>query len=101
MDQLQPFELLVRSPNWLGDACMAFPMIRAIHRGRPDIRITVIGPDKLEQLWLSMPEVSRYIAKPAKEEVFLPWRGGFGPRAPILTQRCFARIRPAARWRFG
>ncbi|MBK8095126.1 MAG: lipopolysaccharide heptosyltransferase II [Verrucomicrobiaceae bacterium] len=70
MDQLQPFELLIRSPNWLGDACMAFPMIRAIHRGRPDISITVIGPDKLEQLWLSMPEVSRYIAKPAKEGVF-------------------------------
>ena len=67
---VQPFEMLIRSPNWLGDACMAFPMVRAIHAGRPDIRITVIGPDKLEQLWLSMPEVTRYIAKPAKESLF-------------------------------
>lgn len=68
--QLQPFELLIRSPNWLGDACMAFPMVRAIKRGRPDLKITVLGPDKLEELWLSMPEVSRYIGKPAKEGWF-------------------------------
>lgn len=70
MDRLQPFEILIRSPNWLGDACMAFPMVRAIKRGRPDAKITVLGPDKLEELWLSMPEVSRYIAKPAKEGWF-------------------------------
>jgi lipopolysaccharide heptosyltransferase II len=49
---------------------MAFPMVRAIKRGRPDLKITVLGPDKLEELWLSMPEVSRYIAKPAKEGWF-------------------------------
>ncbi len=68
--RLQSFELLIRSPNWLGDACMAFPMVRAIKRGRPDIKITILGPDKLEELWLSMPEVSRYIGKPAKEGAF-------------------------------
>lgn len=70
MSRLQPFELLIRSPNWLGDACMAFPMVRAIKRGRPDMKITVLGPDKLEELWMSMPEVSRYIGKPAKEGLF-------------------------------
>lgn len=68
--RLQSFELLIRSPNWLGDACMAFPMVRAIKRGRPDLKITILGPDKLEELWLSMPEVSRYIGKPAKAGVF-------------------------------
>ena len=70
MNRLQSFELLIRSPNWLGDACMAFPMVRAIKRGRPDMKITVLGPDKLEELWMSMPEVSRYIGKPAKEGLF-------------------------------
>jgi len=70
LSRLQSFELLIRSPNWLGDACMAFPMVRAIKRGRPDMKITVLGPDKLEELWMSMPEVSRYIAKPAKEGWF-------------------------------
>lgn len=69
-NRLQPFEFLIRSPNWLGDACMAFPMVRAIKRGRPDLKITVLGPDKLEELWLSMPEVSRYIGKPSKEGLF-------------------------------
>lgn len=70
VSRLQAFELLIRSPNWLGDACMAFPMVRAIKRGRPDMKITVLGPDKLEELWLSMPEVSRYIGKPAREGPF-------------------------------
>lgn len=68
--QLKPFHMLIRSPNWLGDACMAFPMVRAIRRGRPDLQITVIGPEKLEELWMSLPEVRRYIPKPAKEGAF-------------------------------
>jgi alkyl hydroperoxide reductase subunit AhpC len=56
IEQLKPFHMLIRSPNWLGDACMAFPMVRAIKRGRPDLHITVIGPDKLEELWKETPE---------------------------------------------
>ena len=68
--QLKPFELLIRSPNWLGDACMAFPMVRAIKKGRPDLKITIFGEKKLEELWLAMPEVSRYIAKTPKEGPF-------------------------------
>lgn len=64
---LKPFHLLIRSPNWLGDACMAFPMVRAIKKGRPDLQITIFGDKKLEELWLAMPEVSRYIAKEPKE----------------------------------
>lgn len=64
---LQPFELLIRSPNWLGDACMTFPAIRAMHAGRPDLRITVFGPEKLRGLWEAMPEVDRYIGKVGKE----------------------------------
>ncbi len=67
---LQPFELLLRSPNWLGDACMAFPAVRAIHAGRPDLKITVFGPEKLRGLWEAMPEVDRYIGKQGKEN---PW----------------------------
>lgn len=70
LQRLQPFELLIRSPNWLGDACMAFPMVRAIKRSRPDLRITILGPDKLEELWMAMPEVSAYIGKKGKEGPF-------------------------------
>jgi lipopolysaccharide heptosyltransferase II len=67
---LQPFELLIRSPNWLGDACMAFPAVRAMRADRPDLRITVFGPEKLRDLWEAMPEVDRYIGKQGKEN---PW----------------------------
>lgn len=68
--KLQPFELLVRSPNWLGDACMAFPAVRAMKAGRPDCKITVFGPEKLRELWESQPEVDRYIGKANKEGLF-------------------------------
>lgn len=68
--RLQPFEMLVRSPNWLGDACMAIPSLRAMNSGRPDIRITVLGPEKLRELWEAQPEVSRYIGKADREGLF-------------------------------
>lgn len=67
MTRLQPFELLVRSPNWLGDACMAFPAVRAMKAGRPDVKLTVFGPEKLRDLWEAQPEVDRYIGKDNKE----------------------------------
>ncbi len=64
---LKPFEVVVRSPNWLGDACMALPAVRALKQGRPDLRLTVYGPEKLRDLWLSQPEVDAYVGKVGKE----------------------------------
>ena len=61
--RLQPFELIVRSPNWLGDACMAFPAVRAIKAGRPDLRLTILAPTKLRELWAALPEVDDIICK--------------------------------------
>jgi heptosyltransferase-2 len=66
-DGLQRFELLVRSPNWLGDACMALPAVRAMKAGRPDLRLTVFGPEKLRELWEAQPEVDAYIGKAGGE----------------------------------
>ena len=65
--QLKPFELLVRSPNWLGDACMAFPTVRALRNGRPDLRLTVFTPGKLADLWRSLGIVDDVITKDGKE----------------------------------
>jgi len=62
-EALQPFEILLRSPNWLGDACMALPAVRAIARGRPDARVTVLGPEKLREFWQAQPEVAAYVGK--------------------------------------
>lgn len=67
--KLQNFEVLVRSPNWLGDACMAMPAVRAIKAGRPDVRITVLVPAKLKELWEAMPEVDAVITKDKNDSV--------------------------------
>jgi lipopolysaccharide heptosyltransferase II len=70
VDRLQKFELLLRSPNWLGDACMAFPAVRALRQGRPDLRLTVFTPSKLSQLWQSLGIIDDLILKDGKEGVF-------------------------------
>ncbi len=60
---LQPFEILVRAPNWLGDACMALPAVRALKAGRPDARVTVLTPAKLADFWRAVGEVDAIIEK--------------------------------------
>ena len=69
LKQLQPFRVLLRSPNWLGDACMVLPAVRALKAGRPDLSITVLAPDKLGDFWSSMPEVAGVILKQGKEGI--------------------------------
>jgi heptosyltransferase II len=49
--ELQPFRVVIRSPNWLGDAVMSVPAVRAIRGGRPDIQVTVLTPAKLGAFW--------------------------------------------------
>lgn len=56
-----PFRLVVRSPNWLGDAVMAIPTVRAFKLGRPDARLTVLCPRKLAGLWERVGEVDEII----------------------------------------
>jgi lipopolysaccharide heptosyltransferase II len=67
MANLQRFEVIIRSPNWLGDACMAFPAVRALRAGRPDLRLTVFTPAKLAQLWQSLGIIDEIITKDGKE----------------------------------
>ena len=67
--RLQPFNLLVRSPNWLGDACMTLPAVRALRKGRPDLRLTVLAPAKLAEFWKAMPEVDDVIGKEKDDSI--------------------------------
>lgn len=67
--RLQPFNLLVRSPNWLGDACMAMPAIRALKQGRPDLRLTIFCQANLKELWSAVPEVDAVVTKAKKEGI--------------------------------
>ena len=58
---LQPFRLLVRSSNWLGDAVMSIPAVEACKRGRPDLRLTILAPAKLAALWRRVPAVDEVL----------------------------------------
>lgn len=67
---LKPFRIVVRSPNWLGDAVMSVPAVRAIRDGRPDAHVTVLAPEKLRDLWAGVPGVDEVLAIPADASVF-------------------------------
>ena len=54
---LQPFRILVRSSNWLGDAIMSIPAVRAIKAGRPDVHVTVAAPARLASVWQLVADV--------------------------------------------
>jgi heptosyltransferase-2 len=58
---LQPFRILVRSSNWLGDAIMSVPAVRAIKTGRPDAQIVVAAPSNIAAIWELIPEVDEII----------------------------------------
>ena len=54
---LPPFRILIRSSNWLGDAVMTVPAVRAIKRARLGTHVTVLTPEKLTDVWKLIPEV--------------------------------------------
>ena len=61
MEETSRFQILVRSPNPLGDACMSIPAVRAIKHGRPDARVTILCRSNLSPLWKQQPEVDDII----------------------------------------
>src|SRR5438067_3361272 len=61
---LKSFRILIRSSNWLGDAVMSVPAVRAIKRGRPDVHVTIAAPDKIASMWKLVPEVDAIIPLP-------------------------------------
>src|SRR5205807_5318787 len=67
---LQPFRILIRASNWLGDAVMSVPAVRAIKRGRPDARVTILTPARLADFWKRVSAVDEVIAFAADENVF-------------------------------
>jgi lipopolysaccharide heptosyltransferase II len=67
---LKPFRILIRSSNWLGDAVMSVPAVRAIKDGRPDVHVTIAAPDKIAPMWKLIAEVDAII--PLSESSILP-----------------------------
>jgi hypothetical protein len=61
---LKPFRILIRSSNWLGDAVMSVPAVRAIKSGRPDAHVTIATPAKIAAMWKLIPDVDAIIPLP-------------------------------------
>src|SRR5206468_9210867 len=61
---LKPFRILLRSSNWLGDAVMSVPAVRAIKNGRPDAQITIAASAKIAPMWKLISEVDAIIPLP-------------------------------------
>ena len=57
-------EIIIRTPNHLGDCVMALPMINNLHEVYPDSALTVMVPDQLAQLFEQNPSVENLIHIP-------------------------------------
>jgi lipopolysaccharide heptosyltransferase II len=77
-DDLKPFRILIRSSNWLGDAVMSVPAVRAIKNGRPDAKITIAAPEKIAAMWKLIPEADTIVPLP---------KGSFLPVVRLLRQQ--------------
>jgi heptosyltransferase II len=54
--------LLLRSPNWLGDAVIGLPTMQALQRSLPqDSRISVLTPGKLADFWKIVPGIEHVL----------------------------------------
>ena len=65
-----PRRILVRGVNWLGDAVMTTPALLRLREKFPAAHITLLGPEKLRDLWLHHPAVDATISFTAGEGIF-------------------------------
>src|SRR5207248_2938257 len=76
---LKPFQILIRSSNWLGDSVMSVPAVRAIKAGRPDARVTIAAPEKIAPMWKLVPEVDAIISLSGNQLLSAVWLLRRGP----------------------
>ena len=75
-------DILIRIPNWVGDAVMATCFLRALRKGRPEARITVVLRPKLQEVLHGLPYIDAFIplrSESLGESIKLArkWRGCF------------------------
>ncbi len=61
---LDPFRILIVSPDTAALAAAALPAMRAIQEGRPDTWLAVLAPGPVAQIWREAPEVNTVIEYP-------------------------------------
>ena len=67
---IQPRRILVRGVNWLGDAVMTTPALLRLRARFPAAHISLLGPAKLNDVWLHHPAVDEMIPFQAGEGIF-------------------------------
>jgi heptosyltransferase II len=67
--------VLVRAPNWLGDAVMSLPVFSGLRRLFPQGQITVLAAPRVAPLFTGQPGVSDIIAYPPGPEKWRLLRG--------------------------
>jgi heptosyltransferase-2 len=55
---------LVISPNWIGDAVMAQPLLQRLKRKHPERAIDVLAPPSVSPVWRAMSEVDSVLETP-------------------------------------
>ena len=63
-----PKKILIRGPNWVGDAVLAIPALKAVRSNFPEAEITLLVRPWVAGLFTSAPFIDRVWteAKPAK-----------------------------------
>ncbi len=72
--------LLVRSPNWVGDAVMSLPVLSGLLKLFPEAEITVLAARRVAALFQGLPGVTEVVPYPAgrgKWRVLWDLRGRF------------------------
>jgi len=77
--------VVIRAPNWLGDAVMALPAVASVRRHLPDATLAVATPAPLEPLYAAVPGVDEIVGLP------MTGRGVLRPstHAAMLRERAF------------
>ncbi|WBS02032.1 lipopolysaccharide heptosyltransferase II [Pseudoduganella sp. SL102] len=83
-----PPRILVISPNWIGDAVMAQPLLQRLRALHPDRPIDVLAPPAVAPVWRQMREVDEVLQTPFRHgplQLRERWR-----YARLLKQRGYA-----------
>jgi tetraacyldisaccharide 4'-kinase/lipopolysaccharide heptosyltransferase II len=69
--------ILVRAPNWVGDAVMSLPTLAGVHTLFPQAEITVLAAPRVAPLFAGIPGVAEVVSYPSGME---KWRTLWGQR---------------------
>lgn len=61
--------IVVRSPNWIGDCIMSLPALRALRFYLPQANVFLVTREHLQDIFVNIPEISQIIPIPGKKKV--------------------------------